>query len=909
MKGRDVMSDQYKSREERRKALQGNSRSNSSGSSLFKKVLFSLLALFVVGTIAGGVTFAVLVSDAPSLDEEKMKTPYSSIVYDKDGNEIAEIGSEKRTYVPIKDIPDNVKNAFLATEDARFYDHHGIDPIRIGGALLANVTGGFGSEGGSTITQQVVKNSLLSHEKTLKRKVQEVWLSLQLERQYSKDEILEMYLNRIYFSPRAYGVGKAAEEFFGVTDLKDLTVEQAAVLAGMPQSPNNYNPIKNPERAEQRRNVVLSLMAKHGFISKEEYAKAKKAPITEGVVSEETYAKNTSSNKYSGFVEQVVEEVKNKAGVDVGADGLKIHTTLDPDAQSYVEDMLNGNSVGFTDGMQAGITLLDTKTGAIRAIGGGRNIPSGGYNYAIDAKRQPGSSIKPLLDYGPAIEYNKWSTYEQIKDEPYTYSQGTPINNFDNGYKGWMTAREALAQSRNIPALKAFQSTKEDEKREFVKNLGIDIQGPIYEAYSIGGFGDRKNPGFSSLEMAGAYSAFGNNGYYNEPHAVTSIEFNDGTKMDLTPESEPAMSDYTAFMITDMLKTAVQTGTGRAAQVPGVTVAGKTGTTNFTAEERQKYNISKSGARDSWFVGYTPQYTAAVWTGMGKNDQNKVHLTTSEQQMAKLAFKKLITHVDDGSGSFKKPDSVVPVDIEKGSNPPVKASEYTPESLRVTEYFVRGSAPSKVSTKYEKPDKPENLSVNYDEASKSVTLNWSYSGSEDAVFDVKQSIDDGGYAEIQKTGEKSAVIPNVQPGSVYRFQVTAISDDNRSDTASTMIEIPDKKEPEENPGENQDGILPPDDQQINPGEQPGDQNQNGNGNENNNGNGNQNQNNNGNQNGNTENGNNSGNPAPGNNGGQNDGIPDGGNQDGNTGGNPEEQPADDGNIIPPVDGNTDNGTP
>lgn len=246
------MSDQFKSREERRKAAQ-NRGSHSTSSpkkgkkhkkgGLLKKTLFTLLILFVIGVVGGAVTFAVLVSDAPSLDEDKLKTPYSSTIYDKNGKEIAEVGAEKRTYVSIKDIPDVVKEAFIATEDARFYEHHGLDPIRIGGALVANFKGGFGSEGGSTITQQVVKNSLLTHQKTLKRKAQEAWLSIQLERNYSKDEILEMYLNRIYFSPRAYGIGKAAEEFFGVTDLSKLTVEQAATLAGMPQSPTAYNPV------------------------------------------------------------------------------------------------------------------------------------------------------------------------------------------------------------------------------------------------------------------------------------------------------------------------------------------------------------------------------------------------------------------------------------------------------------------------------------------------------------------------------------------------------------------------------------------------------------------------------------------------------------------------------------------
>ncbi|MCY7926030.1 PBP1A family penicillin-binding protein [Bacillus haynesii] len=785
------MSDQFNSRQERRKAQQGKSRSNTHSkpkkkkkAGLFKKILLSILIIGVIGLIAGGVTFAVMVADSPSLDEAKLKTPYSSTIYDKNGKEIAEIGSEKRTYVSIKDIPDSVKNAFLATEDARFYDHHGVDPIRIGGALLANFEGGFGSEGGSTITQQVVKNSLLSHEKTLKRKVQEVWLSFQLERKYSKDEILEMYLNRIYFSPQAYGVGKAAEQFYGVTDLNDLTVEQAATLAGMPQSPNNYNPIKHPEKAEKRRNVVLSLMNKHGFISDTEYNKAKNVAVTKGLVSPKEYAKSTS-NKYSAFIEQAVAEVKEKANVTPGTDGLKIYTTIDTDAQDYVDELMDGDSIQYTEKMKAGLTLLDTKTGEIRALGGGRDRKAGEFNYAVDTKRQPGSTIKPILDYGPVIENKKWSTYEQINDEPYKYSTGQEIRNYDGNYKRWISMREALVDSRNIPAVKAFQAAGKDNVMNFAKGLGLSIdKDELHESYAIGGFKE----GLSPLQMAGAYSAFGNNGYYNEPHTVTAVEFNDGTKLDLTPESKAAMSDYTAFMITDMLKSAVQRGTGTAAQVNGVTVAGKTGTTNFTEDDIKKYGINPKGARDSWFVGYTPQYTAAVWTG--KDGHNS--LSTSEQQVAKLLFKKLIAKVDNGSGSFEKPDSVVEATVLKGSNPPVLASSNTPSDKKVTEYFVKGTQPTTVSKKYEEKedaDKPSGLSAEYDEESKSIKLSWSYSGDDDVSFKVKQSVDGGGYSEVQSSSAKEAVIPNVKEGSVYRFQVTAVTEDGESDPASVTLKV------------------------------------------------------------------------------------------------------------------------
>ncbi|MGG3438310.1 PBP1A family penicillin-binding protein [Bacillus subtilis] len=822
------MSDQFNSREARRKANSKSSPSPKKGKKrkkggLFKKTLFTLLILFVLGVVGGAVTFAVMVSDAPSLDESKLKTPYSSTIYDKNGKEIAEVGAEKRTYVSIDEIPDVVKEAFIATEDARFYEHHGIDPVRIGGALVANFKDGFGAEGGSTITQQVVKNSLLSHQKTLKRKVQEVWLSIQLERNYSKDEILEMYLNRIYFSPRAYGIGKAAEEFFGVTDLSKLTVEQAATLAGMPQSPTAYNPVKNPDKAEKRRNIVLSLMKKQGFISDSQYNKAKKVAVKdEGVVSQKEYEK-ASTNKYSAFVEEVMKEIDEKSDVDPSADGLKIYTTLDTKAQDKLDELMDGDTVGFTEGMQGGVTLLDTKTGEVRAIGAGRDSTVGGYNYATQAQRQPGSTIKPILDYGPVIENKKWSTYEQIDDSAYTYSDGTPIRDFDRSYKGVMSMREALAQSRNIPALKAFQAVGKDAAVDFANGLGLGLdKDTVYESYSIGGFG-KGNVGVSSLTMAGAYSAFGNNGTYNEPHFVKSIEFNDGTKLDLTPKSKSAMSDYTAFMITDMLKTAVKTGTGQLAQVPGVEVAGKTGTTNFDEADMQKYNIAQGGVPDSWFVGYTPQYTAAVWTGVdSQNKIGKKSLNKTEQQIAKRIFAQLIADVDDGSGSFEKPDSVVEATVEKGSNPAKLAGPNTPSDKKLTEYFVKGTAPSTVSKTYEKEEKEETaklsgLNVKYDKDNQSLTLSWNYDG--DATFAVKQSVDGGSYSEIQNSSAKEAVISGVQPGSVYKFEVTAVSDDGKS-TASTSYEVPkaeddeDKKDQQQTDDEKQDDEKTQDDTQT-----------------------------------------------------------------------------------------------
>ncbi|TDL82614.1 PBP1A family penicillin-binding protein [Peribacillus frigoritolerans] len=815
------MSDQYKSREERRKALAQTSKTKNKKpnkperGSLFKRILFILVSIGLIGLIAGGVTFAVIAAGAPKLDEKKLKDSYSSTIYDKEGNEISEVGAQKRTYISYNDIPKKLEEAVLATEDARFYEHSGVDVIRLGGAVVANVTQGFGSQGGSTITQQVIKNSFFTHEKTITRKIQELWLAFQLEQKYSKHEILEMYLNKIYYHPQYYGVGKAAEGFYG-KELKDLELHEAAMLAGIPQSPTNFDPRKNPESAEKRRNIVLNLMVKQGFITEQEAEEAKKVPVQSTVVPE-----REKSNPYSAYVEQVIEEVKDKTDIDASSAGAKIYTTIDTDAQNYVEELLNGSEIGYPDdNFQAGVTLIDTETGEIRAIGGGRNQNVGDFNYAIDTRRQPGSTIKPVLDYGPAIEYLKWSTYEQIKDEPYTYSNGVKINNFDRGYKGQMSIRDALAQSRNIPALKAMQEVGVDKARDFAAGLGIPLEEEIPEAYSIGGF----DTGVSPLHMAGAFAAFGNNGIYTEPHAVTKVVLSDGTEIDLSPEPEAAMSDYTAYMTTDMMISVVEEGTGTAARVPGVTVAGKTGTTNFSEEDKARYNVPAGGAKDSWFVGYTPEYSAAVWTGYMKNDE-KMHLTKTDQQLAKKIFKEVISEVSSGDGKdFKKPDSVVKITVEDGSNPPKLASKFTPDSKKISEYFVKGTEPTKVSEQYKRLAKPSGFKVDYDQTSNQITLSWDYKDDlKDAVsFEISQSVDDGPAQVINNTKDTGMVIPNAAAGSTYKFYVTAVSDDdgsNRSDSAAAVLKVPEavieepvepEEPPAEEPGEEPgEGELPP----------------------------------------------------------------------------------------------------
>jgi penicillin-binding protein 1A len=785
------MTEKYQSREERRKQLANKKhkgKDKSRPKTIMKRILIVLVIIGIVGLVGGAATFAYMVKDAPKLDEKLLKDPISSEIYDKDGKLVTEIGSEKRDYVEYDDIPQLVKDAVIATEDARFYKHHGVDLIRLGGAVIANFTNGFGSEGASTITQQIVKISFLTPEKTITRKVQEAWLAFQLEQKYTKEEIFEIYFNKVWMNSGGHGIATASNVFYG-KPLDELSLPEVALLAGMPQSPANFDPFKHPDRAEKRRNIVLSLMNQHGYISKEEMEKAKKADIASSLVKDENRA--TGDIPYDSFIGQVIQEIDEKyPDVDPFSDGLKIYTTIDVDAQQYVENMLNGKgNVEFPDEkFQAGITLLDTKTGEIRALGGGRNQTGEfGFNYATDAKRQPGSTIKPILDYAPAIEYLKWGTYYSLDDKPYTYSNGVPINNWDNQHMGVMTMRRALALSRNIPALQALQAVGLDQAQEFANNIGIPIK-DIQESYAIGGLGG-KDKGVSSLEMAGAYSAFGNNGFYTEPYSVKEIELRDGTKLDMKPETNVVMQDYTAFMITDMLKSAIQTGTGTQANISGLPLAGKTGTTNYSKEDLRKYDIPKAAVPDSWFVGYTTNYTAAVWTGY--DNKNKNYLIGNEQKISQHLFKSLMGHVSEGidTPDFSVPKSVEKVKIEKGTIPAKLAGEYTPKDQILYEYAVKGNAPSETSDKYDKLEGPTNFTGQYDPNTNEIALSWDYKNElKDVKFDVYASQDGGQEQLVTTTSEKQIRLKAQYVGS-YSFKVIAVRGEQESEPATVTVDV------------------------------------------------------------------------------------------------------------------------
>ena len=789
------MADQTSQTRAARRKQQGKKTKKKKKQPIWKKIIKITLLLLLILFLSGTAVGAYWIATAPDIDEEQLTVPFASTLYDKNGDQFANLSSdEKRQEVRFEELPDLLIDAVTATEDVRFFDHNGIDVRRIGGAIRGNFTGGFGSQGASTITQQVVERAFLSNEKKISIKVQEMWMAMKLERQYSKEEIMEMYLNSIFYGSHSYGVAQAAETYFGKEDLNDLTLPEAAILAGLPQRPTAYNPFENPELTEERMNTVLNLMVRHGKITEAEADEARSVDVT-SLLTED----RPDPTPYDAFIDQVRQEIDEKLDdVELDADGLKVYTTLDPDAQPYVESLLDEeeSSISYPDNTQGAMVVLDTQSGAIQAIGGSLNN-EGGFNYATRGTTQAGSTAKPIMSYGPAIEYNQMSTYHQLDDEgPYEIEGSNPIRNATRTYNGWVTARYALQQSLNVPAVKLMEEVGPENSKEFAENLGFEFDSDYLDLReAIGGTETEVTP----MQMAGAYSAFGNEGNYTEPYAVTKVEFSDGREIDLTPESEQVMEDYTAYMVTDMLKSVVSSGTGTNAAVSGLDVAGKTGTTTMDGQE---------GSRDAWFVGYTTNYTIAAWTG-GYDSEGGGRVPLQDTTLSQQIFRQTMSHLSEGidTPDFTRPDSVVELAIEKGTNPAALASDSTPSDSKVTELFVKGHEPSQVSERYEELDAVSGLSGSYNEDNNSIEVSWDYDtdSEEDVNFDVSASIDGGSMQSLSSTSDTSMEISDVEEGAEYTIQVIAERGSLSSDPATTTVQVPGGEDDEE---EEEDEEIP-----------------------------------------------------------------------------------------------------
>lgn len=687
-------------------------------------VFIIFLSFAILGCVCIGGFLIYVVSQAPKFNVSQLDTKESTIYYDKDGGVITKLGTEMREKVSYNDLPQVLVDAIVATEDSRFFQHNGFDAPRFLAASLKQAAGNSDAGGASTLSMQVVKNSFTSTEdsgfKGILRKFTDIYLSIfKLEKNYTKEQIIEFYVNNHYLGGSSWGVEQASQAYFGKS-VKNLNLSEASILAGMFKSPNAYRPDNNPENAERRRSTVLYLMRKHGYITEEEEKLAKAIPASSLV-----NPTNQVSNEFQGYIDTVTAEIQERYGVDPYVVPMLVYTNMDRAKQQGVNRVMNGEGFNWVDDViQSGVSVQDVHSGKILAVGAGRNKKGAKeFNYATfygsKNKRQPGSTAKPLFDYAPGIEFNNWSTYKLFVDEPYSYTGGKNINNWDGTFMGTMTLRRALALSRNIPALKAFQQVDNKKVISFVQGLGIEPEienGRIHEAHSLGAFN-----GVSPVQMTAAYAAFANGGYYYEPYTVSKVVFRDTDETkEFTSEKKKAMSDSTAFMITDVLKD-VEVG-----YIPGVTFAAKTGTTNYDSKTMEAHHLPSDAISDSWLVGYTPDIAIGLWYGYQEIDSHYVsHNLPASGQKNKLWIALGKEIFDKNNKQFTVPNSVVKVGIEAGSNPPMLASASTPSNQIIYEYFKKGTEPTETSGQYQKLDTPTNFKATYDEKTDKVTLSWS----------------------------------------------------------------------------------------------------------------------------------------------------------------------------------------
>lgn len=637
------------------------------------KVFGILVLAFLAMVIVGVLVFAYYAWKAPAFNESALKDQLPTKIYDKNNKLVTTLYmGQKREHVKFDEVPDKMKDAVLATEDNRFYDHGALDYKRLSGAVMKNFTGGFGSQGASTLTQQVVKRSFLTDKKSIERKAQEAYLSYRLEQEYSKDEIFEMYLNKIYYSDGIYGSQTAAKYYFN-KKLKDLNLAETAYLAGLPQVPNQYNIYDNPEAAEKRKDTVLYLMERHGRITKKKMKEAQDTPIDKNLVKRTVEERNdamtdTPDNEYASYINYVKQEItQNKAFKgqslnDIMTSGLKIYTNMDKDVQKTLQESVDNGTFYKNKDQITGSSIVDTKTGKLVGISGGKN-----YKDVVDRNQATdvhptGSSLKPILAYGPAIENMQYATNHKFQDESEYNINGSIFKNYDGQGHGSVTMADALARSYNIPALKSWQETNQNagEKavKDFASKVNLNYKDEIGPSEVLGG----SQSEFSPTQLASAFASMGNGGTYNEAKSIRKVVTQDDETIKFSSESHKAMEDYTAYMLTEMLKGTFQAyGSAYGYGINGVNVAAKTGTGTYGDEVYNEYQLPENAAKDVWITGYSPQYTMSVWMGFNKVKEygENSFLGHDEQTKPQILFNEVMSEISNYDGAdFEKPESV-----------------------------------------------------------------------------------------------------------------------------------------------------------------------------------------------------------------------------------------------------------
>lgn len=685
----------------------------------------------------------------------------TSIIYDGQSDVVTRLhGVQDRTWVSISELQPSTVYAFISAEDVRFFEHEGVDVIRIAGAIVADIKAGSYVQGASTISQQLIKLSHLTSEKTISRKAEEAALAYEMERQYSKEDILEMYLNYVYFGGGYYGIEAAAEGYFGV-HASDLTLDQSAMLAGILKSPSGYAPHINYAASINRRNNILRLMRDYGYITDDEKKQASAGRPT---------ILHDKNEEYSGYyTDAVTKSAAALMGITVDElirGGYSIYSAMDSDIQHYCEEMFKNGELFPAEDSEAAIVVLEPSTGMVVAMVGGRSYTGGiSFNRATDIRRQPGSVIKPVIAYAPAFEYLNYTAADMILDEETTFADYTP-SNYGNKYYGWVTVREAVTKSLNVPAVKTLSAVGVYRAKDFAKRCGIEFDDKDDSlALALGGF----TYGVSPLQIAGAYSCFASGGIYNTPTLIKKITDRNGlTVYEYRQDNRRVMSEANAYILTSMLKSVVTEGTGHRLNTLDIPIAGKTGTVGLA-----------NGNRDAWMAGYTPEYTAVVWQGYDSDRLGLLPSSATGGTYPALMLYELFNHIypDGRSGDFEKPESVKQYSIDaktlKKQHKVVLANAMTPQSSRVTEYFTEETAPEDVSGYWAVPGSAQNLLAVREEGGVMVSFDCP---DDFGMYTLWRS--EAGKAEKPlmtwngREGHIEYIDAAVNPGKGYRYRVT-----------------------------------------------------------------------------------------------------------------------------------------
>ena len=739
---------------------------------IFRKLAVMLSAGTVAALAIGWFAF-----DVPSwqrLDLEKItNVQLTGAIYDRRDRKISALkGSQDRTLISLSALPEHVKNAFIAAEDLRFYQHPGFDAVRILGALAANVRSRSFSEGASTITQQLIKLTHLSPDKTIARKLEEVYLAVQLEAACSKDEILEMYLNYVYFGRGAYGVEAAARTYFGI-GAAELTPAQAAALAAIVKAPSAYAPHMHPENNAARRGYILAVMLDNGLITQADYEAAAGEAL-------EVLPVRKAENTYGWYTDAVIEEAGRILGISGDAllgGGYRIYTAFDPEYQQ-IADAQYAETKNFaaaaSDGVrpQSAMACLDASSGAVLCVVGGREYAvQRGLNRATQLQRQPGSALKPLAVYAPAIESHGATPATVLNDTPTTFAGGYAPRNSGNSYHGFVTVREALKWSMNVAAVEMLSRIGVRAGREYLQRVGIPLTEDDWGlSLALGSL----TYGVSPVQLAAAYAAFGNGGTYYAPYFIRSIEDAQGSVIYAhTRQGTRVLSRETAYLMNSLLQSVTASGTGAKLSGAGTPVAGKTGTVNMAG----------GGNRDIWMAAYNREISTAFWMGFDRPDaaHKLAGWVSGGDYTAALArdfFK--AAYQNKEKPAFDTPEGIVWQTVDRASvewlGEAMLATKLTPKSYQYSEVFAASNKLTKQSTAWKAPSGPSAFYLTHNEKGNPVLC---ITPSENALLRVQRDSDGESLilAELNSSAGKTVYYADASAkmGVVYTYRVTPVN--------------------------------------------------------------------------------------------------------------------------------------